>query len=77
MVLGPNIFGNYGIILYKKNNVKKKSLPTLPIFSNMFSLTHDFYLTWAEGSRGAYVMVGHLSVNTFDQLYLYSLQSAG
>ena len=43
--------------------------------SSHISVFVDF-LTWAEGSRGAYRMIGCPSlVRTFDELYLHSLQA--
>ena len=38
MVLGPNIFDNYGIILFKKE-CKKKEKKKIPIYPTYFFLT--------------------------------------
>ena len=38
--LSPNIFGDYVVNLYKKDEIKKKSLPTLPIFFKVLQYTH-------------------------------------
>ena len=54
MVPSPNIFGIYGLILYR--NVKQKTLPIYLFYSDMLSLTRIFLCPATKSGEGYYVI---------------------